>query len=90
MDIEWNETKRASNLDKHGLDFEDAALLLRSKCLYRQARTVEGEERWSAIGVLNDEYVALIFTHRDDVLRAISFRRARRGERRDHHATFGG
>jgi len=24
MDFEWNEAKRRSNLDKHGLDFRDA------------------------------------------------------------------
>ncbi|MFX1716192.1 BrnT family toxin [Paraburkholderia sp. A1RO-5L] len=31
MIYEWDETKRATNLEKHGLDFVDAELVLESE-----------------------------------------------------------
>ena len=39
MIFEWDEGKRRSNIEKHGLDFTDAALFfrgLRCGCLQRQ------------------------------------------------------
>lgn len=52
-EFEWDEDKRASALQKHGLDFVDAARLWRGPVWDpAAARVVEGEERFTAIGAL--------------------------------------
>jgi hypothetical protein len=47
----WDETKRLSNLEKHGLDFKDAHLVFDNpdKCTYDSSR--QSERRWMDIAV---------------------------------------
>ncbi|HEV7458559.1 MAG TPA: BrnT family toxin [Roseococcus sp.] len=87
--FEWDEAKRLSNLAKHGLDFLDADLVLDGPHLLTEARTVNGEVRYLAIGVITDRHVAMIFTERDGAIRVISLRKARQREREQHEAAFG-
>lgn len=89
VSIEWDESKRLSNLDKHYLDFEDAIHVLRGPYLRAPASTVEGEVRWIATGMLDDVHVSLIYTLRGSVLRVISMRKARKGEKRQYEKIFG-
>ncbi len=90
LEMEWDETKRASNIRKHGPDFPDAAFVFSGPHLRRLTPTVGMEERWLGIGTLGGRHVTIIFTHRGGATRIISMRRARRDETRDHHAAFGG
>lgn len=76
----WDETKRLSNIEKHGIDFVDAAEIFVSEHLILPARS-EIETRWIAVGLLSDQAIAVIFTTRDDVIRIISARKARTDER---------
>lgn len=85
----WDDAKREANLQKHGLDFLDADLVLGGPHLITEARSVDGEARHLAIGVLDGRHVAMIFTERDGAIRVISLRRARRREREQHEAIFG-
>ena len=82
MEFEWDETKRASNLAKHGLDFADAErldwMMLR---IERDWRFDYGEERFIAVGHLDGLAVAAAFTVRGAVVRIVSFRPASRRER---------
>lgn len=87
--FEWDETKRLSNLTKHGLDFFDADLVLEGPHLLTEARTVDGEVRHLAIGRIAGRHVAMIFTERDGAIRVISLRKARQREREQHQAAFG-
>lgn len=87
--LEWDENKRVSNLEKHGLDFMDAAEVLEGSLLLRAAETVAGEERWMGIGILADVRIALIFIWRRSVIRVISMRWADREERRNFDQSFG-
>lgn len=81
--LTWDETKRQSNLQKHGLDFVDAGVVLDSR--YRMdVESDRGEEiriqSFSyALGIL--AVLTVVHTPRGDVSRIISFRRANQTER---------
>jgi uncharacterized DUF497 family protein len=81
MDFEWHEKKRLSNLEKHGLDFLDIGELFSGPCLEAETKEVKGEKRWFVTGIIDDLVVTAVITKRGDVIRVISLRRARRGER---------
>jgi uncharacterized protein len=87
--FEWDEDKRLKNIEKHALDFFDAPDVLEGPCLYLPARTAEGEPRSMAIGLLDDVCVSIIYTMRSSVLRVISMRKARNGERQHDYKIFG-
>jgi uncharacterized DUF497 family protein len=82
----WDETKRRSNLEKHGLDFKDAHLVYDNpdKCTYDSSR--QGERRWLdlALALIHGRLLALVHTQRGDDLRVISFRPASREERQQY------
>ena len=84
MEFEWNEAKAATNLDKHGIDFEDAIAIFEDPVLEFQSDR-EGEERWVAIGMIFGRVITVVYTTRHDVYRIISARRARRNEREAYH-----
>jgi len=75
--FEWDDGK--SNLGKHGIDFEDASEVFYGPIILRQSNR-NNEERWIAIGSLEDRLIAVVFTRRADVIRIISARRARKNE----------
>lgn len=86
--FEWNPDKASQNLRKHGVSFETAVRVFTDPCaLVEQDRIVNGEERWQAIGVVED-FLMLLVAHavrqQDDVevIRIISARRVNRRERR--------
>ena len=85
MEFEWDERKREANLAKHGLDFIDAELVFIAPHLTRPSPHPD-EERWVTVGRAHDREVAVIWTWRGKVARIISFRRARREERRAYRA----
>ncbi len=84
MVFEWHEPKRLANIRVHHLDFADADLPFGGLHLIAPARTVDGGKRWLVTGTLDDVYVTAVFTRRGDIIRLISMRRARNGEREAH------
>jgi uncharacterized DUF497 family protein len=88
MELEWDQTKRESNLDKHGFDFLDARTVLNQPHLLKRLPYAD-ELRWMAIGILHDVEVTIIYTKREESIRIISMRRARHEERRAYHALYG-
>lgn len=85
----WDESKRLATLEKHGIDFVDAAEVLAGIHLRLPARS-EAEERQIAVGVLNGIAIAVVFTMRGEICRIITARRARRDERHRYEALFAG
>ena len=85
--FEWHEAKDRSNRKKHGIDFETARLVFNDPhCISFVERVSDGEERWHAIGSIEDIIViVVVHTYReeasDEVIRIISARRATRHER---------
>lgn len=85
MQFKWDEEKRLANVAKHALDFRDAAKIwLKDVIDPAGERIVDGEYRPTALGVVGDDdiIIAVVYTARDDVIRLISARRARRNERK--------
>ena len=82
----WDEAKRKSNLEKHGLDFKDAHLVYENQdnCTYEAG--FKGERRLMdlATAVIHGRLLTLIYTERGDDVRVISFRAASREEREQY------
>jgi uncharacterized DUF497 family protein len=87
-EFEWDERKRQSNLEKHGIDFTDAARGLLLPHLIAPARS-EGEKRWVAVLPIEGRLAAVVYVVRNRRCRIISARIARRNERKAYHARFG-
>lgn len=79
----WDEAKRKSNLEKHGLDFADAWMVYENPEKYTLDTTREGEHRLLDVALMqvNQHVLALIYTERGADIRVISFRPASRRER---------
>ena len=90
MDFEWDENKRRSIIEKHGLDFRDAPQLFDESHVKADAKPGSGgEERFLATGISNEKYVTVIYTERGGATRIISFRRAWKNEQRRYQALHG-
>ena len=93
--FEWDETKNRSNKRKHGIDFETAQLVFDDPyCISFVERISDGEERWHAIGSIENIIVIVVaHTYREEalgeVIRIISARRATRHERKLYAQAIG-
>ncbi|MEL7465089.1 MAG: BrnT family toxin [Pseudomonadota bacterium] len=84
---EWNEEKRRSTKEKHGIDFAEAIELFDLPHIV--ARSDRGDEvRYVAVGRLNNRFVAVVYTVRGEATRIITARRARDGEIRAYHQSY--
>jgi uncharacterized DUF497 family protein len=86
--FEWDEAKNESNLRKHGVGFDEAALAFRDPLYVSvREREVDGEERWQTFGMVRG-VLLLMVAHlvweegATEVVRIISARRATKEERR--------
>ena len=80
---EWDESKRAANIAKHGVDFDAVnGFVWRTAILNPSPRG--GEMRFAAAGYIGERVYRLIFTWRGERIRIISLRRANRQEVRDY------
>ena len=71
--FEWDEEKRRRNLDEHGVDFRDAALIFENPVVEAEDRRSDyGEIRIRALGHVDDEYYLVVYTWRGDIRRIIS------------------
>jgi hypothetical protein len=90
MLFEWDEGKRRRNIRKHGIDFFRVKAVWAGDVFeYSSAQDHHGEERFLAIGKLDDEFVTVVFTWRGDTRRLISARKARRNEQEDYESKIG-
>jgi uncharacterized DUF497 family protein len=83
VEIEYDSTKDAANIAKHGVSLAWAARL-EIKAVERDARRLYGEDRFNAFGLIEGVSYCLTFTMRGPIMRAISLRRARQKEYRRH------
>jgi len=79
----WDETKRKSNLAKHGIDFRDAPAIFDGPLVtVEDMREDYGELRYIALGLLEGVVVSLVYAERNDQVRLISIRKALKHETR--------
>ena len=77
MNFTWDETKRQTNLQKHGLDFADAEKVFNGPLvLFEDTRENYGEQRMIGIGLLDYIVVLVVHVGSDDDIRIISMRKA--------------
>ena len=77
--------KRDSNLNKHGLDFEDAPEVFSGITLtVKDDRFEYGEHRFITLGMLKDIIVVVAHTETDKEIRVISMRKATRNEQEEY------
>lgn len=82
MEIEWDENKRLSNIKKHGIDFEYAALIFFNLYVSKfDDREDYGELREISLGMIDGIVIAVTHTEREGSIRIIS---ARKGDRKEH------
>jgi hypothetical protein len=95
MRIEWDRAKSDINRTKHGIDFETAQLVFDDPCCVTFVeRVTDGEERWHAIGSIeNIVILVVVHTYReevsDEVIRIVSARPATQRERKLYAQAIG-
>ena len=73
----WDETKRQTNLKKHGLDFADAEQIFAGPLvLIEDNRQDYSEQRMIGIGLLDCLVVLIVHVETDETIRIISMRKA--------------
>jgi hypothetical protein len=82
----WDEIKRTKNLNKHHLDFADAALVLDSQLRLDVVSVRNNEQRTQSFAYVFDRLAVLTLVHlQKDRPHIISFRTASEEERKDYH-----
>ena len=83
--FEWDETKRTSNIKKHGIDFVDASMIFAGYTLtIEDDRYDYGEERFVTFGILHGRVVAVVHTETGELIRIISIRKATKYEEKEY------
>jgi uncharacterized protein len=90
MDVfDWNDNKCALNIEKHGIDFEDAISVFTGLTIESiDDRLDYGEDRVIALGNMNGIVIVVVYTMRGDVCRIISARKANAHERSKYYAAL--
>lgn len=81
MEFEFDPAKSASNLEKHGIDFTEVQALWDDPVRAEIPARTADEPRWLVIGKIADRHWSAVITYREERVRIISARRARKEER---------
>ena len=80
MDFEYDEAKSATNKQKHGISFTEAAEIWDDTRRIEIPARTDDEPRWLVIGTIGAKHWAAVVTYRAGRVRIISVRRARAEE----------
>ena len=80
MEFEYDPEKSEANRIKHGIDFDEAQALWSDPFLIEAPALTEDKPRFIAVGHIGARHWTVIFTWREERLRIISVRRARKKE----------
>lgn len=83
--MEWDESKRKSNLIKHGLDFSNADWVLENPFRLDVDIVRNNENRTQSFAYVYNYLAVLSVVHTGSGKRIISFRKASREEREVYH-----
>lgn len=76
MKFEYDTKKSDSNLEKHGIDFEDAKRLWNDEDLFELPAHKRGERRSMVIARMDGSCWSAVITRRGDAVRIVSVRRS--------------
>ncbi len=89
MELEWDEIKRLSNIEKHKIDFIGSEQIFDGYTVtIEDDRQNYGEQRFVTFGNLNNRIVAVVHTETQESIRVISIRKATKQETRGYHETI--
>lgn len=72
-DFEWDDEKRQSNIEKHGVDFVEAVAIFGGPVIEAADRRSDyGEERFRALGRVDNEQYVVAYTRRGENRRILS------------------
>ena len=82
MEVEFDDSKAQSNLQKHGVSFEEAISALRAeRSIWVEDPDAENEKRWIFWSFSDrDRLLSVVITMRNDNFRIISARKATKSE----------
>ena len=85
--FEWDDHKAASNLAKHGVEFEEATKVFDDPLSMEEPDDGEGygEERFAVVGMVGNRLLKVIYTERGKRIRIISARKATKRERENYY-----
>jgi len=90
MQLEWDEGKCKSNLEKHNLSFEDAHLVFAGDTVtIPDLRRPYGENRMITMGSLAGRIVVMVHAPQGEKTRIISMRKANVREQRIYQERLG-
>lgn len=77
MNFTWHESKRKTNLKKHGFDFSDAEQVFSGPTMtVEDGRDYDGERRFNSTGFLGTALVTICHTETMNEIHIISMRKA--------------
>src|SRR6266571_2624924 len=86
MEFEWDDDKRESNIQKHGVDFADLEPLFEAETItILDDRFDYGEVRFITLGQLNGVVLVIVHLETEDTIRIISARKATRYEEESYY-----
>ena len=87
-EFEWDPEKALANLRKHRVPFRMACEAFKDDAgLQRLDDSADyGEERWILHGRVGQTILFVVYTHREQLIRLISARKATRNEQRNYWA----
>lgn len=87
MEFEWDPSKAATNLVKHGVGFPDAVGVFEDPLAITTPDSHSIESRFASLGVaVTGTLIVVIWTWREDRIRLISARSANRIERNQYRS----
>lgn len=89
MEFEYDPTKSKTNARKHGIDFDQARLLWGDTKRIEFVARFADEPRLGLVAELDGKIWTAVFTTRQERVRIISVRRARKNEEAIYHDSEG-
>ena len=86
MTFEWDDTKRQTNLEKHGVDFEQVETF-RWRTALIEPETRYAEAPFRAYGYIGERLHLVVYTMRGNNIRVISMRKTNRAEENRYAAS---
>jgi hypothetical protein len=80
MEFDFDPAKSASNLEKHGVDFDTVQAIWQDVMRVEVPARTADEPRWLVVGQIAGKHWSVIVTYREQRVRIISARRSRKEE----------